>query len=103
MNMRPRRDGLPRRGEVITVWDSTGHPTAARVLHVNRHWIDLIDDKGERTWVATRHYVSKRGTVPVNVIMHGMGYPHHHRRVKHVGEFLKIECQCGRSWMIDAS
>lgn len=62
----PRRNSVPqnaaersrnrgvRRGQTMVVWDSTGKPQEMKVLHANRHWIDLIAPDGTRTWVAAR-------------------------------------------------
>jgi hypothetical protein len=72
-----------------------------KVLHVNRHWIDLIDENGVRAWIPSRHYSAIHGKVPLQVIPHGLRYPHHRRVIRHVGAFVKIECSCGRSWMLD--
>lgn len=54
LRARPR---LPRKGSVITVWNSLGRAVEARVTSANNHTINLIDlDTGEHTWIATRLY-----------------------------------------------
>lgn len=54
-----RYGSLPRRGAILTVWNSLGQPIEARVVHANHKVIDLVDTTtGEKTWIPARGYAS---------------------------------------------